>query len=179
MKRDVVVVGAGLAGLTAARYLQNAGVDVEVIESSDRPGGRVKSDYIDGFVLDHGFQVINPKYPEVAATGLLEMCDFTSLPAGFRCIDGDQDSRVTLLRGLSVPGSLSEKIAFAKFLNSRAKHSESFGGAANSFHTLFTTTLAPFLRGVFLAEPSEIAADAAQKFFALSSLDAQACQRKE
>jgi len=163
MKRDVIVVGAGLAGLTTARYLQNASIDVEVIESSDRPGGRVKSDYVDGFVLDHGFQVINPKYPEVAATGLLELCDFVSLPAGFRCIDSEHDSRVTILRGLSVPGSLSEKIAFARFLNSRAKNSESFGYVAQSFQTLFSTTLAPFLRGVFLTEPSDIAADAAQK----------------
>ncbi len=49
---DVLIVGAGLAGLSAAITLQEAGRDVRLIESSDRPGGRVTSDVIDGFICE-------------------------------------------------------------------------------------------------------------------------------
>ncbi len=66
MQFDCIVIGAGLAGLTAARDLQTQGKSVLVLEASDRVGGRVKSDYQDGFIFDRGFQVINPKYPQVA-----------------------------------------------------------------------------------------------------------------
>ena len=58
-----VVIGAGLAGLSAALTLQEAGAEVTVLESSDRVGGRVASDLIDGFILDRGFQLINLNYP--------------------------------------------------------------------------------------------------------------------
>ena len=61
----VIVVGAGLAGLTAARYLQYAGFDVTLLEASDAIGGRVRSDEINGWRCDRGFQVINPRYREI------------------------------------------------------------------------------------------------------------------
>jgi thioredoxin reductase len=63
---DVVVVGAGLAGLAAALHLQAAGLDVTVLEASDGVGGRVRSDDVTGVAipLDRGFQVHNPAYPE-------------------------------------------------------------------------------------------------------------------
>ena len=61
--KPVVVIGSGLAGLSAALTIQSAGYEVEVFESSSKIGGRVASDYIDGFTLDHGFQLINAKYP--------------------------------------------------------------------------------------------------------------------
>lgn len=63
---DVVVVGAGLAGLWATRHLTEAGLDVVVVEAGDRVGGRVRTDEVDGFVLDRGFQLYNPAYPEGA-----------------------------------------------------------------------------------------------------------------
>jgi phytoene dehydrogenase-like protein len=59
----VVVVGAGLAGLTCARLLHGEGVDVTVLEASEDVGGRVRSDLVDGFVLDRGFQVLFDAYP--------------------------------------------------------------------------------------------------------------------
>ena len=62
---DVVIVGAGLAGLVAARTLEAAGVDAVLLEGSDAPGGRVRSDVVDGFVLDRGFQVLLTAYPEL------------------------------------------------------------------------------------------------------------------
>ena len=61
---DAVVVGAGLAGLAAARTLQAAGRSVRVVEASDGVGGRVRTDHVDGFLLDRGFQVLLTAYPE-------------------------------------------------------------------------------------------------------------------
>ena len=64
---DVVVVGAGLAGLAAAVDLQQAGLEVAVCEAGDAVGGRVRTDVVDGFRLDRGFQVLLPSYPAVRA----------------------------------------------------------------------------------------------------------------
>ncbi|SEF34019.1 Phytoene dehydrogenase-related protein [Amycolatopsis pretoriensis] len=60
---DVVVVGGGLAGLSAARRLRRAGAEVTVLEAGDDVGGRVRTDVVDGFRLDRGFQVLLPAYP--------------------------------------------------------------------------------------------------------------------
>lgn len=60
---DVVVVGAGLAGLTCALRLHEAGREVVVLEGSDGVGGRVRTDLVDGFRLDRGFQVLLTGYP--------------------------------------------------------------------------------------------------------------------
>lgn len=60
---DVVIIGAGLAGLTCARRLQAGGVDCVVLEASDAVGGRVRTDVVDGFRLDRGFQVLLTAYP--------------------------------------------------------------------------------------------------------------------
>jgi phytoene dehydrogenase-like protein len=62
---DVVIVGAGLAGLSAAVHLHRAGVAVTVCESAEDVGGRVRTDHRDGFLLDRGFQVLLPAYPEL------------------------------------------------------------------------------------------------------------------
>ncbi|MFO7572077.1 MAG: NAD(P)/FAD-dependent oxidoreductase [Gaiellaceae bacterium] len=61
---DVMIVGAGMAGLTCARRLVDRGLDVVVLESSDGVGGRVRTDEVDGFRLDRGFQVLPLSYPE-------------------------------------------------------------------------------------------------------------------
>ncbi len=60
----VVVVGAGLAGLACATALHAAGVPVRVIEAADAIGGRVRTDVIDGYCCDRGFQVMLTAYPE-------------------------------------------------------------------------------------------------------------------
>lgn len=59
----IVVIGGGLAGLVAARHLADAGADVELLETRERVGGRVRSRRVDGFTLDRGFQVLFTAYP--------------------------------------------------------------------------------------------------------------------
>lgn len=61
---QVVIVGAGLAGLCCARELAAAGIDVVILEASDDVGGRVRTDVLEGFLLDRGFQVLLAAYPE-------------------------------------------------------------------------------------------------------------------
>src|ERR1700691_3921362 len=61
---EVVVIGAGLAGLSSALSLEGAGVRVTLLEASDAPGGRVRTDLVEGFRLDRGFQVMLTAYPE-------------------------------------------------------------------------------------------------------------------
>jgi phytoene dehydrogenase-like protein len=61
---DVLIIGAGLAGLCCARRLQEAGVSFQIIEASDGVGGRVRTDEVEGFLLDRGFQVLLTAYPE-------------------------------------------------------------------------------------------------------------------
>ncbi|MGH3326545.1 MAG: NAD(P)/FAD-dependent oxidoreductase [Streptomycetales bacterium] len=67
-RSKVIVVGAGIAGLCAARHLTRAGVEVEILEASDGVGGRVRTDLVDGFRLDRGFQVLQSAYPEARVT---------------------------------------------------------------------------------------------------------------
>src|ERR1700741_5563815 len=61
---EVLIVGGGLAGLCCARVLQEKGVKLQIVEASDGLGGRVRTDEMDGFLLDRGFQVLLTAYPE-------------------------------------------------------------------------------------------------------------------
>ena len=80
MAHDVAVVGAGLAGLCCARELTARGLDVTLLEASDGVGGRVRTDELDGFLLDRGFQVLLTAYEEAARVldyGSLDLRAFT------------------------------------------------------------------------------------------------------
>src|SRR5499427_2168601 len=68
MNPEVMVVGAGVSGLVAAVELKRRGFAVQVLEASDDVGGRVRTDAVDGFLLDRGFQVLLTAYPEAKRT---------------------------------------------------------------------------------------------------------------
>jgi phytoene dehydrogenase-like protein len=79
---DVVVIGAGLAGLAAARTIQTSGHSVIVVEASDAVGGRVRTDNVDGFLLDRGFQVILTAYPELDTQVDMDALDVQAFDPG-------------------------------------------------------------------------------------------------
>lgn len=65
MSKKIIIVGAGVAGLIAARHCEEKGYQPLILEASERAGGRVKTDQVDGFLLDRGFQVLLTEYAEV------------------------------------------------------------------------------------------------------------------
>ena len=90
-KADVVIVGAGLAGLACARGLTSRGLDVLVLEAGDAVGGRVRTDHVDGYTLDRGFQVLNTGYPEVQRVVDLAALDLRPFdPAAGVRVDGER-----------------------------------------------------------------------------------------
>lgn len=155
-----VVIGGGLAGINAALTLQDAGESVELYEASDDLGGRVRSDYIDGYILDRGFQLINSGYSELKRLDVIKEIEFCRLdrtidvvtPFGVSSIG---DPRLHPLMGLRSPlGSLREKIAVLTFLGDKPNGAISLRDAllASGTGDFYENLLRPFLRGVFLDE---------------------------
>ena len=164
MSFDCIVVGAGLAGLSAVRELEKSGRSVLLLEASDSVGGRVRSDYIDGFICDRGFQVINPKYPEVAKSGVLKDLDFKYISGQIRLADYQRKVGYSLSTFSSQFGSVGEKLKLLRFVaNPKVSNLRSFGDYTNSFPMLYERVLKPFLTGVFLSDPKNIAGDVAQE----------------
>ncbi|WP_310589314.1 protoporphyrinogen/coproporphyrinogen oxidase [Fibrivirga algicola] len=60
----IVIIGAGMAGLTCANYLHLQGRDILLLDNQDQVGGRVRTDVVNGFRLDRGFQILLTAYPE-------------------------------------------------------------------------------------------------------------------
>ncbi|CAB4365189.1 MAG: NAD(P)-binding protein [Actinobacteria bacterium] len=123
---DVVVVGAGLAGLAAARVLQSGGRSVVVLEASDGVGGRVRTDVVDGFRLDRGFQVLLTAYPEVerqldvAALRLQTFEPGSLIWLGKRMHtlgDPMRRPRMAAASAVAPVGSLLDKVRLAGFLH--------------------------------------------------------------
>ncbi|SFO27310.1 Phytoene dehydrogenase-related protein [Geodermatophilus obscurus] len=174
-RAEVVVVGAGLAGLSVATRLAAAGCDVHVLEASGHVGGRLETDRVDGFVVDRGFQVLNTGYPRAADLDLpaLELGYFT--PGAVVRVDGrahrvaDPRRRPTALPDtLRAPiGSLTEKVAVAAFSaragywpvprllaapeTTAAEHLRRAGVGETALERFF----APFLAGVLLEDRLE------------------------
>ena len=164
MNFDCIVVGAGLAGITAARTVQQAGNSVLLLEASDQVGGRVRSDVIDGFICDRGFQVINPKYPQVVKSKVIKELDFKYISGKIRLADEQLKVGYSLSTFSPKLGSINQKLRFLKFVASpKVKNEKSFGHYTTEFPDLYQKVLKPFLSGVFLTDPQEIASDVAQE----------------
>lgn len=176
---EVLVIGAGLAGLNAALTLHGAGKQVLVVEASDVIGGRVRTDDVDGLQLDRGFQILNPAYPEVQRLGIIDELDLRPFDAGImvaleqgiaRLGDprrlpqwllsgitaeiGDVKAKARLvaalgkawMRGsLEYPSARAGSVADALLLEGVGPH-------------VYERALKPFLTGVFLDDPSNVAA---------------------
>ena len=161
-----VVIGAGLAGLSAALTLQEAGYPVTLIDGADRAGGRVATDVIDGFVLDRGFQLLNLNYPEIKRLDIAGELDFKVAPRSVGVSIGDKryaigDPRQAPLSAFSPKtGSLSEKAAFLRYLVSKPAVDEDVKTHLLRCGTgsLYRKVLQPFLQGVFLTDPSNVSA---------------------
>jgi protoporphyrinogen oxidase len=159
---DVLVVGAGLAGLSAAIKLQEAGRNVWVIESSDRPGGRVTSDIIDGFICDRGFQLINSKYPALQALNVIQEIDFIKAPRVIEVALGNQrralgDPQVAPWTALDkATGTIPEKLSLLRFLAASPKDNQSVEDVLSSSGSVYVRALRPFLQGVFLTDPKNV-----------------------
>ncbi|ANM30025.1 hypothetical protein ABI59_11255 [Acidobacteria bacterium Mor1] len=82
MSKPVVIVGAGLSGLCCALHLTRAGIPCRLLEASDAAGGRVRTDVVDGFRLDRGFQVLQTAYPEARAMLDYDALDLRPFDAG-------------------------------------------------------------------------------------------------
>lgn len=168
---DIAVVGAGLAGLAAARQVAIHGVDVRVIEAADDVGGRVRTDVVDGFLLDRGFQLYNPAYPEAARVLDHDALALTPLTPGVMVAVGGSHARLGDPRRLpgwtadaASPrtGSLTSKARFARYAWSCSRESiddvraredkpSSVALRATGIDArLYDRVLRPFLTGVFL-----------------------------
>lgn len=161
---SVIVIGAGIAGLNAARQLRLNGVQVTVLEASDRIGGRMKTDLVSGYTCDHGFQVVNPAYAELRETGISNRLKFHPLAKGVELVDGDEVRTVGDFRSdirylkddLSrSTGTLREKALFLRYLMTPTKE-VSFGEAMAPCGNFYREVIKPFLTGVFLADPDNV-----------------------
>ncbi len=175
-RADVVVVGAGLAGLACAQDLAAEGLTVRVLEASDGVGGRMRTDVRDGFRLDRGFQVVNTSYPQLrrrlrlpdlylrrftpgvllhTPRGRLRFADPTRLP---RQAADLVSGRLASPRDLAALALLSGRdlLAPPRLLKTAADRTTrtALADAAIS-EDLVGTLFRPFLSGVFLEDELE------------------------
>lgn len=156
---DVLIVGGGLAGLACAVELAKAGVSFHLMEASDRVGGRVRTDALDGFLLDRGFQVLLTAYPETVRTldyGALGLGAFRSgaiVRAGGKFhkvadpMRSPADALKTVFAGV---GSLVDKLKIAEL-----RWRTSSGSLEDLFRRPETTTLAALQSAGFSAQMIE------------------------
>jgi protoporphyrinogen oxidase len=167
-KTDVVIIGAGVAGLAAARRLAIAGREVCVIDASDEIGGRIRTDQVDGLLLDRGFQLYNPSYSEGISVLDLKALDVKSFSPGvivsidgrnYKMADPKREPTWAIDSLLAPVGKISSKLKFAKYAIGLAlskSNADSYDQRTDAFlrakfgQDLTDKVLRPFLAGVFL-----------------------------
>ncbi|MCX4822584.1 FAD-dependent oxidoreductase [Streptomyces sp. NBC_01142] len=116
---DVVIVGAGIAGLSAAHQLTSAGLSVSVLEAAPEVGGRMATEQIDGFRLDRIGQLLNTSYPELHRTAGLEDIDLRSFSPGVLVHSGGRLQRTgEVVRRTGETGSARGAFTVARALAS-------------------------------------------------------------
>lgn len=170
MTNPVIIVGAGIAGLNCAKTLQDAGVETLVLEASDEVGGRIRTDQLDGFLLDRGFQVLLTSYPELSSidTDALDLHAFQ--PGALirtkrgmqRLVDPWRKPSAMIATALAAVGSLADKLRIGKLRLdvSRGTSEEIFSRPDQSTvddlrgrgfsQTMIDRFMKPFLGGIFL-----------------------------
>ena len=122
---QVIIVGAGVAGLRCGQWLVSRGIEVQVFEASDRVGGRIATDRIDGYQIDRGFQLLNPSYPQARRALDLARLDLKAFAPGMIvhngttsfCVADPLRAPVKSLRALSAPlGSMRSRVGLVKLL---------------------------------------------------------------
>jgi len=167
-KTDVVVIGAGVSGLAAARRLAVAGREVCVIDASDDIGGRIRTDEVDGLLLDRGFQLYNTSYSEGINVLDLKALDVKSFSPGvivsidgrnYKMADPKREPSWAIDSLLAPVGKISSKLKFARYAIGLAltkSKSTSYDQRTDAFlrakfgRDLTDKVLRPFLAGVFL-----------------------------
>ena len=123
----VGIVGAGMAGLSCAVHLHRAGIPVRVFEASDQVGGRVRTDRLDGFLLDRGFQVYLDAYEETGKLLDLDALDLKKFEPGalvfkdgklHRLMDVFRRPGAALVSAFAPVGGLVDKLRVARMRQS-------------------------------------------------------------
>ena len=123
MNGDATVVGGGLAGLVAAARLAEAGADVTLYERRPDVGGRVRTETVDGFTLDRGFQVLFTSYPAVGDELDADALDVRRFaPGATICRPGSRSTLSDPLRDPrgAIPSLLNDEVSFSDKLRTLA-----------------------------------------------------------
>lgn len=168
---STVIIGGGISGLTCAKYLNEKGYSFMLLEGSDALGGRVRTDKVDSFLLDRGFQILLTNYPEakkILNYNNLDLKYFGSgamikAEKGFMKMENPFRNKMAYLTmAFSSVGSLSDKLKIRKFANELAEipDDEFFKMEATDTLTflrnygwsekMITNFFKPFYGGVFL-----------------------------
>lgn len=126
---DVVIVGAGLAGLSAAQQLTAAGVTVTVLETAHRTGGRMTTDKADGFLLDRSGQLLNTSFPELIRTPGLEALKLRPFTPGVLVHADGRNHRTGELRGAKRAFTTARAFAAARASRSAGLDQARLGAA--------------------------------------------------
>ena len=168
MSKKIAILGAGLSGLSAALTAIESGYEIEIFEKNSYLGGRVAHSNIDGFAIDHGFQVINMNYPEIRRLSVVSTVSSRSIFRKINFIDNEgvesfiSPQKIGSLFSHS-SGSIFHKFDFLMFLLFRTSPLVTMGEQRVRFKRLYDVLLAPFLSGVFLDDPINIRSTTAQR----------------
>lgn len=173
ISKEVIIIGAGASGLSCANELYKCGVkDILLLEASDDVGGRIRTDEVDGFLLDRGFQVFITKYPLAQRSFDYASLDLQNFNPGalvhfqneFHTVSDPFRRPQDLLPSLISPiGSLTDKIivgilsiliqfnSVSNIISSEEKNTLTFLKEKGISDAMITRFFTPFFQGIFLS----------------------------